>query len=291
MDWTRIPSLAALRAFEAAARLRGFTPAAGELNVTPAAIAHHVRALEADLGTTLLTRAGRGLAVTAQGRILADGLSDGFGAIADAIGALRETEATRPLTLAVTPAFASNWLMPRIGDFWQRHPDLPLAIQPGIELVDLKRDGVDMAIRYGDGDWAGLQTELLTDGQFWVVAHPDLLAGRAADCVADLADLPWLMEHYVMARRDMVEGAGLSLDGVAIRPMSSNTLALSAAEAGLGVTVQPASLVERQVAAGLLVKVCELRQEPLGYYIATLPGPLPPRVATLRTWLRRQAAQ
>lgn len=284
----RIPSLAALRAFEAAARHRGFTPAAGELNVTPAAIAHHVRALEADLDVALVVRSGRGLAVTPAGRDLADGLSEGFATIARSIEALRDAEADRPLALAVTPAFASNWLMPRIGDFWQRHAEIPLSIQPGIELVDLKRDGVDLAIRYGDGDWPGLEAELLTDGQFWVVAHPDLLAGRAAACVADLADLPWLLEHYVIGRRDMIEGAGLSLDGVAIRPVGSNTLALSGAEAGLGVTVQPRSIVERSVRAGNLIKVCELRQDPLGYYLVTLPGARSGRVRTLIRWLRAQ---
>ena len=256
--------------------------------MTPAAIAHHVRALEADLDTALLTRSGRGLAVTPAGRTLADGLSDGFSTISASIDALRTAEADRPLALALTPAFAANWLMPRIGDFWQRHVDIPLSIQPGIELVDLKRDGIDLAIRYGDGDWPGVEATLLTDGQFWVVAHPDLLRGRTANCVADLADLPWLLEHYVIGRRDMIEGAGLSLDGVSIRPVGSNTLALSGAEAGLGVTVQPRSIVERHVAAGTLIKICELRQDPLGYYLVSLPGPKSTRLRVLIRWLRSQ---
>ncbi|MEM7488186.1 MAG: LysR family transcriptional regulator [Pseudomonadota bacterium] len=291
MDWSRIPSLAALRAFEAAARHGGFSAAARDLNVTPAAIAHHVRALEAELDTPLLTRDGRGLALTADGRTLAEGLSDGFGAIAEAIDRARTGAAARPLTLAVTPAFATNWLMPRMGDFWTRHPDIPVAIQPGVDLVDLRRDGIDMAIRYGEGHWPGLSAELLTDGQFWVVARPDLIGGRHVDCVADLADLPWLVESYTMERRAVVEHAGLSLDDVTVKHLASNTLTLSAAEAGLGVVVQPRSLVERAVAEGRLLRLCTLDQAPLGYYMTTLPGRPTARVEVMQRWLRRQASE
>ncbi|MCK0167922.1 LysR family transcriptional regulator [Jannaschia sp. S6380] len=288
MDWSRLPPLAALRAFEAAARHRGFSAAARELNVTPAAVAQHVRKLETALGTGLAFREGRGIALTAAGQELAQALTDGFGGIADAVARLNLDTGARPLTLSVTPAFAAHWLMPRIGDFWARHPDLPLNIQPSVDLADLRRDGVDMAIRYGGGTWPGLQSELLTDGDFWAVVHPDLVEGRKVDCLADVADLPWLLEHYTMERRAMIEREGIDLNAVRMQLMQTNWMVLTAAQAGHGVTVQPRTLVEGEVAAGTLVKICELRDGALGYYLVTVPGAASSRLRTLRRWLFAQ---
>lgn len=190
MDWRNIPSLSALRAFEAAARLRSFTKAADELNVTHAAIAQHVRALEAEFAEPLIQRQGRGVAATLHGQRLADQLTEGFMVISDGVADLRNVSENRPLNLTVTPAFASNWLMPRIGDFWNAHPEIQLNINPHMRLVDLRAEGFDIAIRYGEGVWPGLDAKLLTDGDFWVVATPGLLAGRTAECLADVVDLP-----------------------------------------------------------------------------------------------------
>ena len=290
MDWSDIPSLAALRAFEAAARHRSFTAAAGELNVTHAAIAHHVRRLEADLDETLITREGRGIAVTPTGRDLADALGTGFATIAEGVGRIRDSAETRPLMLSVTPSFAANWLMPRIGDFWARHPEIQINIAPSTELVDLRRDGIDMAIRYGDGSWPDLRVELLTDGDFWAVAHPKLLSGRVANCLGDVTDLPWVIETYLLERSAMIEAEGVDMDRLQIKLMNSNALALSAVQAGLGVSLQPKSLVERQVAEGTLVRICALDEGPLGYYALTVPDRTSPRLRILRRWLHGQVA-
>jgi len=290
VNWARIPSLAALRAFEAAARNQSFSKAARELNVTHAAIAHHVRGLEAEFSESLIIRQGRGVAVTPVGQQLAEELQSGFLIIADGVENLRSHGENRPLSIAVTPAFATNWLMPRIGEFWTKHPEISLNINPGIDLVDLRKDGFDLAIRYGDGTWPKVKSEMLTDGDFWVVVHPDLLKGRTVTCLPDVVDLPWLMESHMMERRAIVEREGIDFEQIDITLLNTGGMVLSAVAAGLGVTVQPKSLVEREIESGELTKICELNQEDLGYYMVVLPDRQPKGLRAFMNWLRSNAS-
>ena len=291
MDWRSLPSLATLRAFEAAARHQNLSQAARELNVTHAAISQHVRKLEEELGEPLLLRQGRGMALTDAGRQLADSLGTGFSTIADGIDQIRQRGQDRPVQISVTPAFASHWLMPRIGSFWAEYPEVTININPSMDLVDLRRDGVDLAVRYGDGNWPGMDTELLTDGEFIVVAHPDLIRGRQVNSLSDLVDLPWVMESHMMERRRIVEEEGIDLDLVSLTTMQTSGLVMSAVTAGLGVSVQPKSLIEAQIKAGTVVSLHRFMQTELGYYIVTRPGALTQNAATFRNWLRRKGAE
>lgn len=289
MDWKNIPSLAALRAFEVAARHQSFSRAAQELNVTHAAIGQHVRSLEAFFAESLIVREGRGVVLTETGRQLSACLQEGFGTIADGVDQVLTRGRERPVNISVTPAFASNWLMPRIGEFWAKHPEVTLNINPSMNLVDLKRDGFDLAIRYGDGGWPDVSAELLTDGDFLVVAHPDLVARRTVTELAQLQDLPWLMEEHMMERRTIVEREGFCFDAVDTTILQTNGLVLSATLAGLGVTVQPKSLVEKEIASGALVSLFELNQCSLGYYIVMLPDRLTSSAQKLLSWLRSKS--
>ncbi len=290
MDWTRIPSLAALRAFEAAARCQSFTKAARELNVTHAAIAHHVRSLEAEFSESLIVRQGRGVAVTPTGLQLAEKLQSGFMIIADGVENLRSLSEGRPLNIAVTPAFAANWLMPRIGEFWAKHPEVSLNINPSTSLVDMRKGGFDLAIRYGSGDWPGVRSELLTDGDFWVVSHPELIKGRTVTCLPDVVDLPWVMESQMMERKGIIEREDIDFKQVNLTLLHTNGLVLSAVAAGLGITVQPKSLVERQIEAGELTRICKLNQQGLGYYMVVLPDRQPKKLRVFQNWLRSRAS-
>lgn len=290
MDWTRIPSLAALRAFEAAARCQSFSKAARELNVTHAAIAHHVRSLEAEFSESLIVRQGRGVAVTSVGLQLADSLQSGFSIIADGVDKLRSQSEDRPLNISVTPAFATNWLMPRIGEFWAKHPEISLNINPSISLVDIRIDGFDLAIRYGNGEWPKVKSELLTDGDFWVVSHPDLVKGKTVTCLPDVVGLPWLMESHMAERKAIVEQEGIDFQQIKLTLLNTNGLVLSAVAAGLGISVQPKSLVERDVASGGLIKICELNQQDLGYYMISLPDRQPKGLRAFQAWLRTKAS-
>ncbi len=289
MDWSSLPSLAALRAFEAAARHQNLSAAARELNVTHAAIAQHVRSLEADLSTPLLFRSGRGVALTEEGRHLAQHLSDGFEVIAEGVSALQRSKEDRPLSVSVTPSFAANWLMPRIGGFWQAHPEISLNINPSVHLIDLRRDGFDMAIRFGNGQWPGVCCELLTSGEFWVVASPKLLATSKTLTLEEAGNYPWLMDLHMLEWRQVVEDAGLDLNSVDMTSLETNELVLSATVAGLGVSVHPKSLVEREVAFGTLKQICSLPRTDLGYHLVTLPRPLSAKERAFRKWLMAEA--
>lgn len=290
MKWRDIPSLAALRAFEAAARAGSFSAAAQELNVTHAAIAQHVRAVEASLGASLLVREGRGMALTDAGARLAATLTDGFGQIIAGVRAIREDAEARPLSISVTPTFAENWLMPRFSDFWAKHPGFDLSITPSIDVVDLRRDGYDMAVRYGDGDWPGVESTHLISADYTVVAAPSLLAGRKVTQFSDLYDLPWLFETIHREPRLWAEASGLDPARCQIRELATLTMLLSVVRAGAGVTVVASALVSDDLKAGRLVALMQETRDRTGYYIVHAPGVLPDRVKTLKNWLL-QAAQ
>lgn len=289
MDWSQIPSLSALRAFEATARLLSFSKAAAELNVTHAAIAQHVRGLEADLGEQLVVRDGRGLALTHNGHMLATRLRAGFEEIAFGIDDLRRLHDNRPMGVTVTPAFAANWLMPRMGAFWREHPDISINIQPSTELVDLIRSPFDIAIRFGDGKWAGLESQLLTHGDFHVVAHPDLVAGKKIETIKDTEEFVWLLDDHTVERRTLLESVGLNFDNVNLQLMSNTPVILSAVSAGLGVTMQPRTLIERELQNGEFQVLFKMQTVKLGYYLVWPEARDSKKMRTFRKWLLKAA--
>lgn len=290
MNWSEIPSLAALRAFEAAARTQSLSAAARELNVTHAAISHHVRNLEGELGRALMVRRGRGVVPTEDGQALAASLGEGFGTIAAGVAELRDTASASPVQLSVTPAFAEHWLMPRIGDFWARHPDVPVNIAPSNDVVDLRRDGVDLAIRYGVGPWPPYQDALLTEEEFWVMGAPKLLRGRRTTCAADVADLIWLTVRGFEEQAALFEAAdGIEPGSLRRAVLNTSALVMAGVREGLGVAIMSRSLVEREVAAGHLTRVCALEAPGLGYRLVTDPRRRGRRIAPLVRWLKDQA--
>ncbi len=287
MDWHNIPSLASLRAFEATARLSSFSKAARELNVTHAAIAQHVRNLETYFAETLVVRRGRGMAVTEKGASLADSLQAGFLTIAEGVEALRQFSDVRPLNISLTPAFAANWLMPRIGAFWAENPKITVNLNPSVHNVDLAQDGIDMAVRFGRGNWQGLHSEALTNGDHVVVVKPDLVKGRIIHSLNDVADIPWLFEGHMMEGKAMIENEGIDLTDAKISIFSTNELVLSAVRAGLGMSAHPLALVEKEIEAGTLENICSLKDDGLGYYMVTRKGRVTPALLQFQKWLRK----
>ncbi|MCO4824008.1 MAG: LysR family transcriptional regulator [Amylibacter sp.] len=292
MDWREIPSLSALRAFEATARLLSFSKAAGELNVTHAAIAQHVRGLEAEFSESLVVRAGRGIALTHAGERLAARLVAGFGEIASGVKDIRQMGVDRPLTISVTPAFATSWLMPRIGSFWSAHPDITLNISPTYNLVDLAKDNVDMAIRFGDGNWAGCDVEYLTNGDLVVVGHPDLINNPNANSMKDLTGLTWFFEKiYARERRLVVSCEGFDLDTAEVNTLASSDLVFAAVNAKLGISAITRTLIEPKINTGELQAVCVLKSEGLGYHLVTRKNFDSPSLRIFRKWLRQEAKE
>ncbi|MBL3585764.1 LysR family transcriptional regulator [Rhodovulum sulfidophilum] len=289
IDWTRLPPLTALRAFEATARLESFSAAARSLNVTHAAVAQQVRALEDHLQLALVRRDSRGMTATPEGARLAAALGEAFRKIQEGVDEVRATEDAAPLKISLTPAFAENWLMPRLGSFWAAHPEIELALIPSTALADLRAGGYDMAIRYGSGAWPGLEAELLTSTRFVVVGTPELTGDPRPGSFAELTRFTWLTAQDSPEQALWAESTGLSWTRVRATSFPTTGLSLAATRAGYGLSIQPITLVEDDLRAGRLAALFEQESLGLGYHIVTRPGHRPPRLRAFIGWLRQAA--
>jgi len=297
MDWRDIPSLSALRAFEAAARLGSYSDAARSLNVTHAAIAQHVRGLEAHFGQPLMQRAGRGVEATEAGRLLARDLASGFNEIAGGVRALMRNKGDGPISLTTTQSFAENWLMPRIAEFWSSNPGVAVTISVESEVIDLRRSAHHLGIRYGLGNWPGVEAEFLTDAHSTIVATPDLAAQLpeglvvgSSDWRAAISALPWVTDTAYGEFFPWLAAQGLNPDDLNRTDFESPALVLAACRAGAGLSVQTRAVVERNLAEGRLVALYDGSPEGgLGYYIVRAPGPAPDALSAFLRWLRSVA--
>ena len=287
MMWLDMPPLASLRAFAAFAET-GSVVAAGEaLNVTHAAISQQLRALERHMGLALLDRTGRSLALTGDGEQLAQALSLGFGAIAGAVQELTGRDAARPVHISATPSFAANWLMPRLPAFRMAHPGIDLMIDPSAAIVPLAPGGIDVALRYGDGNWPGLDSTLLICTPIVVSAAPELIAGRDVATPADLAGLPWLEELGTSEASNWLQKQGVAGGFVGERTQMPGNLVLDGARNGQGRAVTTRLFVEPDVAAGRLRILFEEPSDGSGYHIVTRPDALRPSARAFVRWLQR----
>jgi LysR family transcriptional regulator, glycine cleavage system transcriptional activator len=240
------------------------------------------------LRLTLVARSARGLVLTDAGRDLAKALADGFGTIAAAVRALMAEEGARPLTVTTTPAFAGGWLMPRLADFRSHHAGVDLMIDPSPDIRDIGPDGADVAVRFGRGDWPGLEARLLLRSSVVVVAAPALVGLRGAATVAELADLPWLEELGTSEATAFLDKHGVTRGGGHGLTSLPGNLVLDAARDGQGVAVIARAFVEPDLAARRLVVLYE-DTEREGYFIVTRPGVQRPAVKAFVAWALRAA--
>lgn len=290
MDWQSLPPLTALRAFAALAETGGTAAAGARLNVSHAAVSQQIKQLEAHMGLVLVDRTGRNLRLTPEGQELAEALALGFGAIARAVETLSLRSSGRPLQISTTPSFAAHWLMPCLGDFRHRHPDIDLMIDPTPRMVALEPGGIDIAIRYGPGVWAGLQAELLFSSPIVAVAAPRLVEGRRIETPSDLAELPWLQEFGTNEASDWLRRRGVTRErAVGLMQVPGNLL-LDGLRDGQGVAVTVLDWVRQDIAAGRL-RLLFQDQEDSGYHVVTRPGVLRPAARAFVAWLRRMARQ
>ena len=252
----RLPPLNALRAFEAGARHLSFTKAAEELFVTQAAVSHQVKLLEQYLGVALFRRMTRKLALSAEGRRLIGPVEEALDILAEAAESLRAGAGGGTLTLSLTPSFGIQWLSQRIGRFWTAHPEIDLRLQHSIHLVDFARDEVDAAVRWGNGDWPGVEAVYLMRAGIVPVCSPALCEGPPALNLPDD-----LRHHTLLHERDYTEWAQwLAVAGareVEARRgpiIDSSTVVLQAARDGQGVALTSEAIVRADLAAGRLVK-------------------------------------
>lgn len=284
MSPPRLPPNAALRAFEAAARHVSFRRAAEELRLTESAVSHQVRHLEETLGLKLFERHPRGLSLTEAGSRYFAVVREALDRIASATVEL-QGGAAATLRVSALTAFAVGWLIPRLKAFQARHPNLDLDLQTSDRVVDLRREKIDVALRYGSGPWPGLQAVELVAETLQPLCAPALAAG-----LREPADL---LRQPLLRNTQHPEEWGLWLAGVGLAApeggpgFESSTLVLEAATQGLGVALGRRPLSARKLAAGELVAPFP-RTVASGkaYWFVCLPEAGDrPAVARFRDWL------
>ena len=252
-----LPSLSALRAFEAAARHESAKQAAEELSVTATAISHQIRALEESLGVALFLRKPRQLELTAQGRELQQVLESAFDSISATATRLSARPCRQAITLSTTPAVAVRWLLSWVCMLRDAHPNIDLRIHASHEPVALDGVTADIAIRYGDGRWPGLVAEKLFDNSFIPACSPHLGLHDAAELpkhslihFRNQAAVSSPLDWALWQKQAQVPGLDVSAGLV----FSDETHAVSAAIGGQGVALMSRQLIEDELKEGRLVQ-------------------------------------
>ena len=303
-DW--LPSLNALRAFEAVCRHLSYAHAAEELRVTPAAVKQLVQKLEDTLGTPLVKRSGRGLALTQEGRAGFEGLSGGFAQISAAVGRMRARSRRQRLIVSAEPSFATAWLVPRLSRFRQEHADIDVLIDSSLRIVDLWNGEADVAIRFGAAPDRRLITRRLFDERICALCSPSLVSGpphlqklddlRHATLLHwDTSELTWAVStrdwmdwQSWLARAGM---ADLSLEQQMV--FGDYALALQAAIAGHGVVLGSQPILRDIMAAGLLVNPFGVMLDTsIGYDLVMTPEARDrPQVQYFADWIASETRQ
>jgi LysR family glycine cleavage system transcriptional activator len=292
------PPLAALRTFEVAARHLSFTRAAAELHVTQGAVSQQIKQLEASLGFALFHRGSRGLTLTDKGEELAATAESVFRRLFDKVEELRQPTDAGILTVSVSPSLAVKWLIPRLGRFYQRHPEVDLRIRPDPMVIDLmaESDSVDMAIRFGQGPFPNLAATPFMHETVFAVASPELLAkGPPLRHPRDLARHTLLHSESVRLEVNSMANwevwlALLNVTGVNPRAgptFPSSYMLLQAAMHGQGVALTWAALADDDLRAGRLVRLFDRAIEGSMSYFAltTQVAARKPKVISFRDWL------
>lgn len=290
MSRRRLPSLNALRTFEAAGRALSFTKAAAELHVTPTAVSHQIRSLEEWLGTKLFERSTRSVRLSEAGERYLPSVQAAFDTLEAGTERIVGRSESRVLTVSTTASFTTKWLVPRLGSFQARHPAVDVRITTSLELVDFATSDVDLAVRYGRGSWPGLETQRLFRERVFPVCSPALQGGRPP--LREPADLArHTLLHVARAPdewRMWLTAAGLPT----LKPAGDLTLdqyvsTLQAAMDGLGVALGHTHLVAGDLAAGRLTAPFDLELSgDFAYYVVYPRSPPPSDSArAFRDWL------
>jgi len=281
--------LNALRAFECSARHLSFTLAAAELNVTQAAVSQQVRGLEARLGVALFRRLPRGLALTDEGLALLPVLADAFGRMEAVIQQFDNGHFFEVLSVGVVGTFAVGWLMSRLRVFREACPFIDLRLMTHNNVVDLAAEGLDFAIRFGDGNWRGLQADHLLPAPLGVLCAPAIAARIRRP--QDLAHETLLRSYRVEDWPAWFAAAGRACPAIRGPVFDSSRLMVEAAMQGAGVALAPSSMFGRELAEGRLVQPLATEVATGSYWLTRLRSrPLSAAMTAFRDWLLAQTA-
>jgi LysR family glycine cleavage system transcriptional activator len=290
----RLPPLNALRAFEATARHLSVKNAAEELCVTPGAVSQMIKALELHLGIKLFQRVNRGIYLTDAGQSYLPPVRNAFRQIAEASRRITVATETGILTVSVTPFFAAAWLVPRLKQFQDAHPDIDLQVVTSNTLVDFSRDGVDVAVRHGLGRYPGLCSHRVVAVEIVPVAAPMLVARLGAPTTpAELTRWPHVHDAERKGWHLWFQAQGIDEIGPPRGPSFDDSgLLLKAVLAGQGAGLLPAAMVAPDLADGRLVKLADVvLLEDFAYYLVYPEASYErPKVAAFRAWILDAAA-
>jgi LysR family transcriptional regulator, regulator of gene expression of beta-lactamase len=286
---SRIPiPLNALRAFEAAARHRSFTRAAEELCVTQAAISHQVKGLEDRLGASLFRRSNRGLQLTDEGVALAPTLFETFGTIDRLFDRFESGGAQEVLTVSAVGTFVLGALLERLPSFRAAYPWIDLRLLTNNNKVDLVAEGLDYAIRFGDGAWQGAEAELILRAPLSPLCTP-AIANRLRE-PSDLLRAPLLRSFRPQDWIHWFKGAGLEYVPVRGPMFDSSLIMVLAAMRGEGVALAPYGLFRREIDGGQIVRPFAMEIDVDGYWLTRLKSRAStPAMRAFRTWLVESA--
>ncbi|MEQ8310071.1 MAG: LysR family transcriptional regulator [Sphingopyxis sp.] len=288
MDRAQLP-LNALRAFEAAARHLNFTRAGIELCVSQGAVSHQVAELEKRLGTRLFHRLPRGLALTDEGHALVPVVSEAFDRVAATLDQYADGRFRETLKVGVVGTFATGWLLPRLDAFARAHPSIDLRIATNNNRVDLAGEGLDYAIRFGDGAWHGTHAEPLLAAPMAPICAP-LVAARLR-APADLVSERLLRSYRADEWALWFDAAGVAVPLLRGPVFDSSALMAAAAAAGQGVALAPPSMFTRELAAELLVQPFAIAVDTGRYWLTRLMSRAETEaMQRFRDWLRAEVA-
>jgi DNA-binding transcriptional LysR family regulator len=286
-----LPSLNALRTFEAVARHESFTKAAAELNVTQSAASRLVRSLEAYLEIRLFARASRRIELTDQGRFYAHLVRDALDRIeAGTLELIATRDGAGTLSVGMLPTFGTRWLIPRLPSFQRRHPEIPLNLVSSDGPLDFAAQKIDIAVRFGHGSWPDAIAEPLMSEEVVVVCSPTVMSGPHP--LSDYADL---RHHRLMIHTTRPEAWNHWFRSVDVTPANLQWgpnlehffMLIQAAIAGLGVALLPRFLIEEELRRGVLMMPFPVRVTGPGAYYVVSPKAKAelPRVRAFRRWI------
>ena len=285
MERSRLP-LNALRAFEAAARHLNVTRAALELRVTQAAVSHHIKLLEDQLGAPLFRRLPRGLTLTDEGAALVPMLNDTFDRMTATLDRFTGGRLREIVNVGVVGAFATGWLLPRLPEFEALHPYVDLRIMTNNNRVDLAGEGLDLAIRFGDGAWHGTDAVAILDAPMTPLCAAGL--ARRLATPGDLGREVLLRSYRPDEWRLWFDAAGVATPPIRGPIFDASPTMAAAAASGGGVALLPVRLFEQDLASGRLAQPFDLCVTTGRYWLTRLKSrPETAAMAAVRDWLQQ----
>jgi LysR family transcriptional regulator, glycine cleavage system transcriptional activator len=299
----QFPGLRSLRAFNAAARHLSFTKAADEMGVTPAAISHQIKELEDQIGVALFTRTSRSMTLTREGEILSAAAAESLDTLSRAVKRIKRLENRKVLKVSASPSIAAKWLVPRLDRFLDQSPGAEVRVDVSTTALDFERDDVDIAIRFGQGRYPGLKSDLLFTDKIFPVCSPRIITKEKP-----LAQPKDLLRHTLIHLEYEAQGvvwpnwkmwmlaAGITdFDDKRGMHFGQTSLTVQAAIDGHGVALGDSNLVADDIAEGRLVKPFELSLRAPSQFAYHVVSPMDttqnPLVEAFRQWALSEAKE